>query len=365
MPTVKEIISCLETFAPAQYQESYDNSGLQIGNISNEISSVLLSLDVTEEVLDEAIELGANLIIAHHPLIFSGIKRITGRNYIERVIQKAIKSDIAIYACHTNIDNVSQGVSFRMAQKLGLIGVKALRPADISLVKLVTFVPEAQAVQVRNAIFKARAGHIGNYDCCSFNLQGTGTFRPLEGTNPFSGQVGQLQLEPETRIETILPDFLTNQVVSAMIKAHPYEEVAYDIYPLKNAHPVHGSGAVGELSAAVDSATFLKTLKEVFNVPTIRHTRLVKKQIKKVALCGGSGSFLLKDARRANADIFITGDFKYHQFFEAENDIIIADIGHFESEQFTLEIFYELLMKNFSKFAVRFTKVNTNPINYS
>ena len=364
MPTVREVIRCIEEFAPSFYQESYDNSGLQVGNFQQEITGALLSIDVTEDVVEEAKSEGLNLIISHHPVIFGGIKKITGNTYTERIIAKAIKNDIAIYSCHTNIDNVSSGVSFRMAKKLGLARVKVLKPTPGLLCKLVTFVPVDHAEKVKQSIFDAGAGYIGLYDCCSFTVSGEGTFRASEQATPFVGNKGQLHKEPEARIETIFPKQLESKVISSMIKAHPYEEVAYDIYPLANRFNNVGSGAIGILDTPMDETSFLKLLKEIFQVPAIRHTKLLERKISSVALCGGSGSFLLSEARKAGVDIFVSGDFKYHQFFDAEGSILIADMGHFESEQFTLEIFYELLMKNFSNFALRFTKVKTNPINY-
>ena len=364
MPTVRDIIHCIEEFAPTFYQESYDNSGLQIGNYQLEVKGVLLSVDVTEEVIDEAASVGANLIIAHHPLIFAGLKRITGGNYTERTIIKALKADIAIYSCHTNMDNISGGVSFKMAEKLGLSNIKVLKPITGMFYKLVTFVPIDHAEKIRGVILEAGAGHIGNYDYCSYNLTGEGTFRASEKASPFVGTKGEIHVEPEIRIETIFAKHLENKIIPALIKAHPYEEVAYDIYPLANRNANVGAGIIGDFNQPVEEKMFLNLLKTIFKMPLIRHTALMGRNISCVALCGGSGSFLLNDACKVGADAFVSADFKYHQFFDADNRILIADIGHFESEQFTLEIFYELLMKNFSNFAVHFTKVKTNPINY-
>ena len=364
MPTIRDVIHCIEEFAPSFYQESYDNSGLQVGNFQQEITGALLSIDVTEDVVEEAISSGLNLIISHHPVIFSGIKRVTGGNYTERIIAKAIKNDIAIYSCHTNIDNVSFGVSFRMAEKLGLTRVKVLKPTSGLLCKLVTFVPVDYAERVRQAIFDGGAGNIGLYDCCSFNIPGEGTFQASEGAKPFVGKIGEVHHEPEIRIETVFPKHLERKIVSALIKAHPYEEVAYDIYPLANHYNKVGSGAVGYFDAPMDEMDFLKLLKKNFQVSGLRHTNFLNRKISCVALCGGSGSSFLSDALKVGADVFVSGDFKYHQFFDSENRILIADIGHYESEQFTLEIFYELLIKKFPNFALRFTKVKTNPINY-
>lgn len=364
MPVVQDIIQCIEDFAPASYQESYDNSGLQVGDFKNQVNGILLAIDVTEEVVDEAIACGCNLILSHHPVIFSGIKKLTGRTYTERIIAKAIRNDVAIFSCHTNVDNVAAGVSFKMAEKLGLSDLKVLKPLSGLLCKLVVFVPVAQVEKVRLSLFEAGAGNIGQYDSCSFNLRGEGTFRASENANPYVGERGQFHTEPEVRIETVFPKYLESKVVSAMIKAHPYEEVAYDVYPLLNQHNNVGAGALGTFANPMDETAFLSRLKTVFNVPFLRHTGLRGEKISKVALCGGSGSSFLPDAIKSGADVYVSGDFKYHQFFDAEGRILITDIGHFESEQFTLEIFYELLIKKFPNFALRFTKVKTNPINY-
>jgi len=360
---VKEVIFHIELFAPLSLQESYDNAGLIIGDLQQEVSAVLLTIDTTEAIIDEAIKCGANLIISHHPIIFSGLKKITGRNYIERTVLKAIKNNIAIYAAHTNLDAIKGGVNFKIAEKLGLSNTKILKPVTGELFKLVCFVPQAHADKVRKAIFEAGAGHIGNYDSCSYNVEGIGTFKGNENTNPFVGEKGKLHNEPETRIETIFPKYQKRKVISALLKSHPYEEVAYDIYPLENEFYGAGMGVIGEIKPT-DEKEFLKNIKNIFQCKVIKYTQLLNKPINKVALCGGSGSSFLNEAIAHEADIFISGDFKYHQFFDADNKIIIADIGHFESEQFTLEIFYEILTKKIANFAVHLPKMNSNPINY-
>ncbi|MBN2612534.1 MAG: Nif3-like dinuclear metal center hexameric protein, partial [Bacteroidales bacterium] len=347
---LKDIITVMESFAPLDYQEVYDNSGLLVGDRNAEVNSALLTIDVTEAVIDEAIETGADLIIAHHPLIFTGMKRLTGSNYIERSTIKAIRNNISIYAAHTNFDNVKDGVNGVICKKLGLVNCKVLLPAKGKLKKLVTFIPVAHAGHVRNAVFSAGAGVIGEYDQCSFNLEGTGTFRGSENTNPFAGEKGKLSLESETRFETIFPAVLQSRVIKALIEAHPYEEVAFDIYPLDNVYEKAGSGMIGETPEPVPGIEFLTTVKKIFGAGIVRHTALVKNEISRVAVCGGSGSSLIDRAIVAGADIFITGEIKYHEFFNADNKIILADIGHFESEQFTKDIFYELLMKNFPNF---------------
>ena len=364
MILIKDILNCIENFASPALQESYDNSGVQCGNVHVEATGTLLCLDITQGVIEEALEKKCNLIIAHHPLIFSPLKRLTGANYVEQLIITAIKNDITLYACHTNADNVSAGVNHKIAQKLGLLNTQILQPKRGLLKKLITFCPDKNAEAVREALFNAGCGEIGNYTNCSFNASGTGTFKGNENSNPFVGEKNKLHNEAETRIETIFESYKEKQVIEALLKAHPYEEVAYDIYTLDNKHPQIGSGMLGELPNEMDEKAFLLQLKDVFKVKSIRFTSFLNKKVKKVALCGGSGSFLLKDAIAAKADVFITGDYKYHQFFDAENKILIADIGHYESEQFTPEIFYEVISKKIPTFAAYLSNLNTNPINY-
>jgi dinuclear metal center YbgI/SA1388 family protein len=359
-----EIIKIIEENFPLAYQESYDNAGLCIGDTIAEISGILCCIDVTEEVLDEAILKQLNMVISHHPVIFQGLKSITSRTLTERIILKAIKNNILLYSAHTNADNAIQGVNKKICDKIGLVDCKILAPAPDKLVKFVIFVPQAQAEKIRSAIFEAGAGVIGNYDCCSFNVNGNGTFRGNELTNQFVGDKNELHSEPETRIETILPSYLSKKVVSAAIKAHPYEEVAYDLYALKNNFANVGSGMIGEFSSEITLEELLFSLKNTFNAKGIRYSGVDLKPVKKIAVCGGSGSFLINEAKRQNADVFITGDIKYHQFFDADKSLSIIDMGHYESEQFTKEIFYELLIKNLSKFAVHLSEINSNPIKY-
>ena len=361
---VKDITSIIEGFAPLSYQESYDNSGLIVGNANDEISGVLICLDCIEEIVDEAIATNCNMIVAHHPIVFSGIKKFNGKNYIERTVMKAIKNNIAIYAVHTNLDNVKNGVSFKMAEKIGLKNCKILQPKKKLLSKIVTYCPTNSAENVRTAMFNAGAGSIGDYSECSFNTEGVGTFKGNENSNPAIGEVGKLHHENEVRIETVVPSHIINNVVSKMIAAHPYEEVAYDVFELQNKYVNVGSGLIGELENEEDEIAFLKRLKIDLNTACVKHTNLLGNKIKRVALCGGSGGFLLTDAIAKKADVFITGDFKYHQFFDSENKIIIADVGHYESEQYTSELIYEILNEKFPNFAVRLTEKNTNPVNY-
>jgi len=361
---LKEIIQSLEELAPPSYQEHYDNSGLIVGNREMEITSAIISLDATEAVVEEAISMGANLIISHHPIIFSGLKKLIGQNYVERTVIQAIKNNIAIYAIHTNLDSVANGVSAKMCEKLGLENCKILKPKSDDLLKLVFFVPTAHAEITRNAVFEAGAGHIGNYDACSFNLTGAGTFRAGNLANPYVGEIGKMHTEQEVRIETIFSKHLQSKVIRALISAHPYEEVAYDIYALANSNPQAGFGMIGFCKEEIDETFFLEKLKQIFELKVVKHSPLLNKKIKKIALCGGSGSFLLNNAISAGADIFISGDFTYHQFFDGDSKILIADIGHYESEQFTKNLIFDYLTKKFPTFAAQISKTNTNPINY-
>lgn len=361
---ISAIIEHLETLAPVSLQESYDNSGLLTGNPNQEVISALLCLDSTEDVVDEAIEKNCQLIVAHHPLVFSGIKSLTGKNYIEKTIIKAIKNDIAIYAIHTNLDNVKNGVNKKIAEKLGLRDLSILAPKKGLLQKLVYYCPLTNAEQVRTAVFDVGAGKIGNYDCCSFNTKGEGTFRALENANPFVGKSGELHKEEELRVEMVFPSYLSGKIIRALQEAHPYEEVAYDLFNLQNKWSEVGSGMIGTLPEALNLTNFLDLLKEKLGTDCVRHTKAVKEKVSKVALCGGSGSFLLNTAIAQQADVFVTADYKYHQFFDADNKIVIADVGHFESEQYTPELIQEYLKEKLPNFATYLSKVNTNPINY-
>ncbi len=361
---IRELTQYLEHIAPLAYQESYDNSGLIVGYPDDEIQQALITLDCTEEIVDEAVQRGCDIIIAHHPIIFSGLKKLNGKNYVERVVIKAIRHGIALYAIHTNLDNVLGGVSSKIAEKLGLESHAVLRPKRNLLKKLAVFVPRTHVEAVREALFEAGAGAIGDYDECSYNTLGYGTFRPLDGANPTIGKVDEQERVEETKIEVIYPERLERSILVAMYAAHPYEEVAHDIFALENTLQTVGSGAIGNLPNPMSETEFLGYLKDRLNVQVIRHTKLLKKSISRVAVCGGAGGFLLNDAKRSGADIFISADYKYHEFFDAEDDIVIADIGHFESEQFTQELLLEIIQKKFVNFAVLLTGIETNPIKY-
>lgn len=361
---ITEIANSLETLAPLSLQESYDNSGLIIGQADWETQGCLICIDINESVIDEAVRNNCNLIVSHHPVIFKELTRLTGVTMTERIVAKAIREGIAIYSMHTNLDNTVEGVNRIFAERLGLTDLAILRRSIGLLKKLVTFCPSDHAGKVREALFAAGAGHIGEYDHCSFNAEGTGSFRAGEKANPFVGEIGEIHFEKEVRIETIYPVYLQKNIIKALLASHPYEEVAYDIYPLDNEYDQAGAGMIGKLDHKMTENQFLGKLKDVLRVPVIRHSPLLGKMIERVAVCGGSGSFLLQDAIKQQADIFVSADFKYHQFFDADGNIVIADTGHFESEQFTCDLIADYLKKNFPTFAVQISKTLVNPVNY-
>jgi dinuclear metal center YbgI/SA1388 family protein len=361
---ISDIVSFLESLANPALQEDYDNAGLITGQANWDCTGIICSLDATEEVVKEAITKKCNFIVAHHPIIFSGLKKINGKNYVEKTIIAAIKNDIAIYAIHTNLDNVIIGVSGKMAAMLGLKNCSVLLPKKNTLKKLYTFVPIDKADHVRDALFAAGAGHIGNYSETSFNTDGAGTFKAGAGSNPFVGDIGKLHHEKETKIEVLFPGYLEKQIIAALLASHPYEEVAYDIVNLSNTDQKEGSGVLGELPVAVSETAFLTQLKQIFKLKIIRHSPLLNRPVKKIALCGGAGSFLIPKALASDADVFVTADMKYHEFFDANSRLLIADIGHYESEQFTIDLLAEFLEKKFPTFAVLKTRVETNPVRY-
>jgi dinuclear metal center YbgI/SA1388 family protein len=362
--TIRDVTTYLETIAPRAYQESYDNSGLLTGESSWIVKGILVTLDCTEAVVDEALEKNCNLIVAHHPIIFRGLKKLTGSNYVERTVIKAIENKVALYAIHTNLDNVHTGVNRRICEKIGLKNLKILAPKTGTLQKLVTFIPKENTEVVMSALHEAGAGNIGNYENCSFRMDGTGTFKPNEFASPHLGKKLQQEFVTESRVEVIFPAHLQNKIMAALRKAHPYEEVAFYISDLQNQNQEVGSGMIGELDSELEPMDFLMRLKKSMDLQMIRYTSLVQKPVKKVAVCGGSGSFLLADAIRSGAQIFITADFKYHEFFDADNQIVIADIGHYESEVFTKNLLQEVLTKKFPTFAINFSTSITNPISY-
>jgi dinuclear metal center YbgI/SA1388 family protein len=364
--TLADVILELERIAPCELQESYDNAGLITGQYDAPLTGVMCTLDCTEAVVMEAVQKGCNLVVAHHPIVFRGLKRLNGNNHVERAVIAAIKNDIAIYAIHTNLDNVlHRGVNERIAQQIGLRAdsLRILAPMRERLMKLTTFVPIDQAERVREAIFTAGAGRIGQYDECSFNTEGLGTFRAGQGTNPFVGKHGERHTEAEQRIEVILPRHLENAVMNALREAHPYEEIAYDLIPLLNQWQEAGSGLLGELPEPMPVADFLKHVKTSMQVSQLRFAEGDGRLINKVAVCGGAGSFLIGKALR-QADAYLTSDIKYHEFFEAENSLLLCDLGHFESEKFTISLISEIIRGKFPNFAVLLSETETNPVKY-
>jgi|TARA_B110000263_G_scaffold167618_1_gene145986 dinuclear metal center YbgI/SA1388 family protein len=361
---IRDITNYLEEIAPLHYQEDYDNSGLLTGNLEDDAEGVLITLDCTEEVVNEAINKKFNLIVAHHPLIFNPLKKITGSNFVERTLIKALKNNIAIYSIHTNLDNVYNGVNSKIAEKLDLINCEILLPKNKLVKQLVVYCPPTHSDALKEAMLDNGAGTFKNYDHCSFSIYGQGTFRPKKGSSPFIGDIGVEHRSEEIRLEFFIKKGFENSLIKVMKDNHPYEQIAYQMYTLDNISDDIGAGMIGELSNEIESDKFLKIIKDKMQTSCIRYTSLLKKKIKYVAICGGSGSFLLEQAKNKKADIFISSDFKYHEFFNSDGKIIIADIGHFESEQFTKELIYDFLSKKFTKFAVQLSNVNTNPINY-
>jgi len=364
MTKIKQITQQLEKLAPISYQEGYDNAGLIVGNYETEVTGILFSLDVTEAVVAEAIEKNCNLIVAHHPIVFKGLKKLNGSNYVERTVIKAIKNDVAIYAIHTNLDHVTQGVNWKIAEKLGLLNVRVLSPKKQLLTKLTFFSPVENTQTILNALFAGGAGEIGQYKNCSFRTEGTGTFQPGNEATPAIGTKGKDEEVKENRIEVMFPAYMQSTVLKIMKENHPYEEVAYYLQTLENENQEVGAGAVGELEQAMEPEAFLQFLKDRMQTSLIKHTIPLNKKIQRVAVCGGAGSFLLPDAIRAQADVFVTADYKYHEFFDADNRIMICDIGHFESEVFTKDLLYNYLSGFFTNFALCLSDVNTNPVRY-
>ena len=364
MIRIKDILKEIERFAPLSLQEEYDNSGIQIGDVEQLATGALLCLDVTEEVVDEAIDAGCNLILSHHPLAFKPFKSLTGNNYIERCLIKACKNDIVIYSAHTNLDNATGGLNYQLAEMFGLDDVRILSPQKSSLLKLVTFVPDHAAEKLRKALFKAGAGHIGNYSSCSFNTEGEGTFLALEDSHPYCGEIGQLHTEKEVRIETVFPAYLKAPVISSLLSVHPYEEPVFDLYQLENEWEQAGSGVIGNLPEWEDELIFLQRIKDVLHIECLKHSSLTGRKLRTVAICGGSGAFLIPQAIASGADIFITGEVKYHDFYEVENKILLAVTGHYESEICAKELFFRMISKKFPTFAVQNSINNSNPIKY-
>lgn len=362
--TIKDITNCIEEIAPLNYAEDFDNVGLLIGDYNNKVSGVLVTLDTLENVVEEAIEKNCNLIVSFHPIIFSGLKKLNGKTYVERVVLNAIKNNIAIYAVHTALDNSFNGVNAKICEILCLQNTKVLIPKIQTLKKLTTYAPIQEAENIRNALFEAGAGNIGNYENCSFNTPGEGTFKAKKNANPTIGEIGQLHTEKEVKISVIFEKHLEKNILSVLFNAHIYEEVAYEIVTIDNQNQQIGMGMIGNLSEEKSEIEFLNFVKKTMKTNCIKHSKLLNKPIKKIAVLGGSGSFAIEYAIRQNADIFITSDLKYHDFFKAENKIVLADIGHYESEQFTKNLIVDILTKKFPNFAIILSQKKTNPIYY-
>lgn len=363
--TIEKITDKIECHFPLQYATDFDNVGLLVGDKNSEITGVLITLDTTEKVVEEAIKNDCNFILSFHPIIFSGLKKITGRNYVERAVMKAIKNDIAIYAIHTALDVFKKGVSYKMAQVLGLENLQILIPEKNTLLKLTTYTPLESAEKVRKAMLDAGAGRIGDYSDCSFNLKGIGTYKGGKNTNPHIGEPNVLQQVEEASVGVVFERHLTPQILKALFATHPYESVAYDMIPLENKHPEIGMGMLGDFSKSLTEIDFLDRLKNIFGTPALRHSQLLDRSISKVAVLGGAGSFAIEKAIALGADAYVSADFKYHDFFKAEGKILLVDIGHYESEQFTKDLLFDFMHENFTKLSTKITTLRTNPVFYS
>lgn len=361
---IQDVIQAAKEKWPLQQAEDFDNVGLLCGNLDREVTGILICHDSLESVVEEAIQKNCNLIIAFHPIIFSTLKSLTGRNYVGRAVIKALENKIAIYALHTALDNDWKGVNHRICNELGLNNLRVLMPKAGALSYLQVYVPKENAESLESAIFSAGAGQIGNYDLCNYKIMGTGSFRPLQDAHPTIGKQGNREFVEEAQLNFIFESWKTDQITSAMRKAHPYEEVAYQIYALENENHFEGLGQYGDFGQAMDEIEFLKFVKEKFQLKIIRHSGLLNKKIKRVGVIGGSGVSGIAAAKKVHCDAFLCGDFKYHDFFKAEGQILLADIGHFESERFVIEQLFEFFSEKFSKFAVLKSEVNTNPVNY-
>lgn len=361
---LKQIIPILEEMAPTAYAEDFDNVGLLVGDVNTEITGILVCHDALEAVIDEAVEKKCNLVVCFHPIIFSGMKKITGKNYVERAVIKAIKNDVAIYAVHTGLDNHKLGVNKILCDTLGLTQTKILIPKENFIYKLTTFVPHNESSKVQKALFEAGAGAIGNYYDCSFKSTGIGSFTGNDNSNPVIGAQNVFTEVEETKLEVTFEKHLQGKVLKVLFGSHPYEEVAYEVTKLENRHQNIGLGMIGELPEAMEEREFLLYVKEKVQTGGIRHSAFLDKKIKKVAVLGGSGSFAINAAKAQSADVLVTADLKYHDFFQAENQILLADVGHFESERYVKKYIFEFLTKKIPTFAIILSDKNTNPVNY-
>ncbi len=360
---IKDVTDYLEQLAPLHYAEDFDNVGLLTGDYNDPVNGILVTLDCLENVVDEAIEKNCNLIVAFHPIIFKGLKHLRASDYVRKTVVKAIKNDIAIYAVHTAIDVANGGVSYLMASELGLKNITTLTPKKGLIKKLITYVPNDHIHDVKKALFNAGAGSLGNYDECSFSTSGTGTFKGNEKSEPVIGESGTRSTVNEQQLSITYLPHLESKILKALFTSHPYEQVAYEVSTLENTYQNIGMGAIGTLENTLNVDDFLKLLKAVYGSGAVRYSLSRKRNIKTVAVLGGSGAFAIQNAIRAGADAYVTADLKYHDFFQGEN-ILLCDVGHYESEQFTKNLLQEYLSKKFSSFAILCADARTNPVNY-
>lgn len=361
---IKDILPILEEMAPLGTAEDFDNVGLLVGDAQWEATGILVCHDALEEVIQEAVDNNCNLVVCFHPILFSGLKKITGKNYVERAVIKAIKNDVAIYAMHTALDNDPNGVNKIFCNALGLEDTQILVPKENAIKKITTYTTPENAPILRTALFEAGAGSIGNYDQCSYSSVGTGTYRGNEHSNPVIGEKHQLHTAEEIKIELTYPKHREAAIMTALFKNHVYEEVAYELTALTNKNQNMGLGMIGTLKNELDETAFLQLVKDKMDCGGIRHSGLLNKKIKRVAVLGGSGSYAIKHAINSGADAYLTADLKYHQFYEAEKKLLLCDIGHFESERYTKNYIFDYITKKLRNFAIILSQENTNPVKY-
>ena len=361
---IEKIISIIEKWAPTAYAEDFDNVGLLLGNAEAECMGILITHDVTENVIEEAVEKKFNLIICFHPIIFSGLKKLTGKTYVERVVTKTIKNDIAVYAIHTALDNHKEGVSYSLAVALGLKNIQILMPQKNTLKQLITYVPKENSATLLEALYQSGAGALGNYDQCSFITEGTGSFRGNENSKPHLGKKLIREEVREVQLSLVFQKHLEGKIIQTLFENHPYEEIAYQVHPLDNTNQGIGIGSIGIFGEEITEQDFLKLVVEKLETSFIRHSALSKRKIKKVAILGGSGSFVIPTAKQKKVDALVTADLKYHDFFQAEGHILLVDGGHYETERFTKKLIYNHLIEKLPNFAIALSKSITNPVNY-
>lgn len=361
---LRTLLACIEQWAPFSWQESYDNAGLILGDPDRNVTEALVCFDVTPEVVDEAVRIGAGLIVSHHPAIFKGIKRINPASRLGYMIKQSLCHDIAWCALHTNLDNTLNGVNSYLCEQLGLKDVQPLAPLQDIYGKLQVYVPEAYAEKLRQALAEAGCGAGARYDACSYSSRGEGRFRAGSQAHPFSGQIGELHCEAECKIECLYPLHKTRQVLDVLRTNHPYEEPAFDLLPLRNEATGQGAGAIGNLQESMQETELLDKLKELTGTHCIRHSGFRGRKIRRIALCGGSGGSFIGNACARQADAYITGDLKYHDFADAGSGTWLVDIGHFESEKFAMELIFRFIRKNFPNFAVSISEQARNPVSF-